>query len=403
MPAIPSYDSSTDTDEHLENYQTHMLIQSANEAALYKSFCLTLTGAARQWYRRLPPASIDSFQQLASSFSAAFLDSRTRKLGASHLFGIKQRKNETLKKYLEWFDKAVVQVEDCTDDTLTKALREGISDPRLVWTLAYDRPTSFTHLRGIVWRHAETDEYVRGRGLEDKGKNPVVEARAEADPIPRTPAGRFQQYTPLVTTIEHVLNQGNRTVPPAQQNPGPSNQTEGPEPEHIVHTIFGGMATGDTASSRRSYAREARRPPITFTDDEADRLLHPHNDALVGEIRVANNVVRRVLIDNGSFAYVMFMDAFSRLKIKGATLTPAKTPLYGFVGDCVHAAGTVRLPVTIGDGQEKATRMVEFIVVDRPSVYNVILGRPTLNALKAVVSTYHLAMKFPVGNGIGVF
>ncbi|GMN65609.1 hypothetical protein TIFTF001_034668 [Ficus carica] len=47
--------------------------------------------------------------------------------------------------------------------------------------------------------------------------------------------------------------------------------------------------------------------------------------------------------------------------------------------------------------------MVEFIVVDRPSVYNVILGRPTLNAIKEVVSTYHLAMKFPTEGGVGVF
>lgn len=62
MPAMPSYDGTTDADEHLENYQTHMLIQSANEAALCKSFCLTLIGAARQWYRRLPAGSIDSFQ-----------------------------------------------------------------------------------------------------------------------------------------------------------------------------------------------------------------------------------------------------------------------------------------------------------------------------------------------------
>ncbi|GMN30718.1 hypothetical protein TIFTF001_041495 [Ficus carica] len=122
MPTMPSYNGSTDADEHLENYQAHMLIQSANETALCKSFCLTLTGATRQWYRRLPPGSIDSFQQLASSFSVAFLGSRTRKLGASHLFGIKQRENETLKKYLERFDKAVVQAENCTDDTLIQAL-----------------------------------------------------------------------------------------------------------------------------------------------------------------------------------------------------------------------------------------------------------------------------------------
>ena len=35
-----------------------------------------------------------------------------------------------------------------------------------------------------------------------------------------------------------------------------------------------------------------------------------------------------------------------------------------------------------------------FLVVHAPSAYNVILGRPRLNALRAVVSTYHLLLKF---------
>ncbi|GMN47901.1 hypothetical protein TIFTF001_017091 [Ficus carica] len=121
MPSVASYDGTTDADEHLENYQAYMLIQNANEAALCKSFCLTLTGAARQWYRRLAPRSIGYFKQLADAFAAAFLGSKTRKLGASHLFGIKQGETETLKKYLERFDKAVVQVESCSDNTLIQA------------------------------------------------------------------------------------------------------------------------------------------------------------------------------------------------------------------------------------------------------------------------------------------
>ncbi|GMN65313.1 hypothetical protein TIFTF001_034389 [Ficus carica] len=110
MPSMAYYDGSTDADEHLNNYQVHMLIQNANEAALCKSFCLTLTGAARQWYRRLIPGSISSFKQLADAFAAAFLGSKTRKMEASHLFGIKQDESEPLKEFFDCFDKAVVQI-----------------------------------------------------------------------------------------------------------------------------------------------------------------------------------------------------------------------------------------------------------------------------------------------------
>ena len=45
--------------------------------------------------------------------------------------------------------------------------------------------------------------------------------------------------------------------------------------------------------------------------------------------------------------------------------------------------------------------MVDFLLVDQPSAYNAIIGRPTLNTLWAVASTYHLAMKFQAGDLVG--
>ena len=39
--------------------------------------------------------------------------------------------------------------------------------------------------------------------------------------------------------------------------------------------------------------------------------------------------------------------------------------------------------------------------MDRSSSYNAIIGRPTLNSWKAVTSTYHLLVKFPIEYGIG--
>lgn len=40
------------------------------------------------------------------------------------------------------------------------------------------------------------------------------------------------------------------------------------------------------------------------------------------------------------------------------------------------------------------------MVVARPSAYTAIIGRPTLNKLKAIMSTHHLMMKFSTDKGV---
>lgn len=69
--------------------------------------------------------------------------------------------------------------------------------------------------------------------------------------------------------------------------------------------------------------------------------------------------------------------------------------LTGFMGDSVSPLGTIVLPVTIGEEPKAKIVLATFIVVSLPVAYNAISGRPTLNRLKAVVSMYHRAMKFP--------
>ncbi|KAL0413088.1 UNVERIFIED_CONTAM: hypothetical protein Sradi_1510500 [Sesamum radiatum] len=73
----------------------------------------------------------------------------------------------------------------------------------------------------------------------------------------------------------------------------------------------------------------------------------------------------------------------------------------GFGGSEVASMGTITLPVSMGEEPKRKTLMIKFLVVDTPFAYNIILGRPDLNAFKAVVSTYHQKMKFPTKNGIG--
>ena len=67
----------------------------------------------------------------------------------------------------------------------------------------------------------------------------------------------------------------------------------------------------------------------------------------------------------------------------------------------MYPLGAVTLPMTVKDYPQQITKDVTFLVVDCSSVYNAILGRPTLNSWKAVASTYHLISKFPIKYGVG--
>ena len=58
--------------------------------------------------------------------------------------------------------------------------------------------------------------------------------------------------------------------------------------------------------------------------------------------------------------------------------------------------------LTLGDPPCQATTTVRFLIVDAPSAYNMLLGRPTLNAIRAVPSAYHMVIKFPTTNGVGM-
>ena len=46
--------------------------------------------------------------------------------------------------------------------------------------------------------------------------------------------------------------------------------------------------------------------------------------------------------------------------------------------------------------------MIKFLIVDAPSTYNMLLGRSSLNSIRAIPSAYHMVAKFPIENGVGM-
>ncbi|KAL0449449.1 UNVERIFIED_CONTAM: hypothetical protein Slati_1501300 [Sesamum latifolium] len=136
-------------------------------------------------------------------------------------------------------------------------------------------------------------------------------------------------------------------------------------------------------------------PIIQFGRAERSGPQTTHNDALAIAAMIANYEVGRIFIDSGSSADILFGEAYNQMQLGDVSLEKVNTSLYGFAGEVVRPQGMVLLPLTMGRGTTRKTCLLKFLVVDVPSAYNVILGRPTLNTFQAVVSTYHMKIKFP--------
>ena len=106
--------------------------------------------------------------------------------------------------------------------------------------------------------------------------------------------------------------------------------------------------------------------------------------------------MKRVMIDQGSVADIMYPDLYRGLNLKPENLTAYSSPLVSFEGKMVVLKGQIRLPVQTGTDVVE----VDFIVVDVFSPYTTIMGRPWLHTLGAVSSTLHQKMKYPSGDRV---
>ncbi|XP_073153921.1 uncharacterized protein [Henckelia pumila] len=223
---------------------------------------------------------------------------------------------------------------------------------------------------------------------------------------------RKQRGRPWVPRFD--ISRDNRPDPSKAREVASRGPDKGPREgpsKGVINMISGGSTDGDSNRARKSWSKrevlgiEARRPDpcpvVTFGPEDLEGVCLPHNDALLIRAQVANYDIRRVFMDSGSSVNVIFQNAFEQIDLRGCEVNPVKTSLYGFAGHTIRPKGEVRLPITLGSGDIKKTVMALFTVVEAPSSYNIILGRPVLNAFRAVASAYHQKIKFPVGDRVG--
>ncbi|XP_077232429.1 uncharacterized protein LOC143869754 [Tasmannia lanceolata] len=128
-----------------------------------------------------------------------------------------------------------------------------------------------------------------------------------------------------------------------------------------------------------------------------NEISFPDDDALVITMLVANWELKKILVDNRSFADILYYHAFKQTMIGNDHLKPVNSDLFEFFGEIVKGGGQIELPVLVGEPPHQAFTMVNFLLVRATSAYNAILGRPGQN----LASAYRQNMKFVTLNGVG--
>ena len=114
-------------------------------------------------------------------------------------------------------------------------------------------------------------------------------------------------------------------------------------------------------SGRSPRARSMDEQAITFTNEDAERIHHPHNNAIIITLLIADYTTRRVLVDNRSSADILYYPAFQHMRLGQDQLHPVNSPLVGFGGMKVQPIGTVTLSVVVGAYPQQVTRDINFL------------------------------------------
>ncbi|XP_020203897.1 uncharacterized protein LOC109789378 [Cajanus cajan] len=401
--------------KHIDIPLLQVTLSTTDDAALCRIFPTSLKGRALSWFTRLPANSVDSFNTLSSQFTiqlalialhhlttalkpGPFANNICKK-PPTDMDDLRRRADKymQMEELAEFRNQARAEIAAKADKPAESNYRsrpKEISREKPARGPRYSHYTSLNASRSAVLDQALALEQGQLQRFVDRPRSPRRDDhRHRGEQHGRERSDRHPHR-------ERSRSRDRREVEPTTQ------------PRRVINTITGGFAGGGSTSSaqkrhlravRTIHAVECTRqrlPAITFTEADFKGIDPDQDNPMVISVEIHNCIVRKTLVDQGSSADILYWNTFKQLGIPEAELIPYNEPLVGFSGERVQTKGYIKLSTRFcSDGPEVKDIPIKYVVVHANTSYNILLGRPSLNRLGAIVSTPHLAMKFPSESG----
>ena len=101
--------------------------------------------------------------------------------------------------------------------------------------------------------------------------------------------------------------------------------------------------SAEDSNSEPKRAKVSIQPALSFLDEDKVGTIQPHDDALMITLRIGGYDVKRVMVDQGSGAEIMYLDLYKELNLRLKNLTTYDSSLVSFDGKVVILRGQIRL------------------------------------------------------------
>ncbi|GJS16791.1 reverse transcriptase domain-containing protein [Tanacetum coccineum] len=418
-------------------------------------FNSTLTGNARVWFDKLPKESIDSYEDLRTAFRENYLQQTKHIKDPVEIHHIKQKDGESTEDFMERYKAEVLDVEGAPECMRISGFMHGITHPGLIKRLyeriprsvdeMYRMTTSFLQGEVAALSHSRKKASSPWKPSEG-GDKPTFKKSFKNKQRPDRKPDRFSLLTKTPKEI-FALEKGKFKAPPPMVTPvekrDPTKYCEFHSDtghntnecmqlrKQIDEMIKAGKLSQFIKELKQNEKAKAPKKGEAFGKDKPltilmiqpwERVAKPRitqsfspetamsfpplneedgtESPMIIEIEMGGHFVHRVYIDGGASSEVLYEHCFAKLRKEiRDQMVPATTHLIGFSGETIWPLGQIALLVKIGDEAHSTSAWMNFMVIRSPSQHNAIIGRPGIRKIRAVPSTAHGMLKFPVEGG----
>ena len=170
LSQLEFYDGTKDPLDYIGAFKTILNLQQTPNEVICRSFPVTLKGAARVCFSKLPASSILNFEQLSDSFVRHFIGGQRHKRPTSNLLTVRQQERESLRDYVKRFNKAVLEIDKVDDKVIISTFQARLNNPDLIFSLGKTPPTFMMDLLFKAQKYMNREVALTAKGLMGKRK-----------------------------------------------------------------------------------------------------------------------------------------------------------------------------------------------------------------------------------------